>query len=58
MDAGKNGGWYAQKKRNRVYERLWMSFQFRVEDEYCFGDNLVGHYQTAVDELPPENTAR
>jgi len=43
MNSGRTGGWYAGlEERKRVYERLYMSFQFRVEDEYIYGGNLVG----------------
>lgn len=58
IGAGGDGGWYAQKSRKRVYERLWMSFQFRTEDEYSFGGNLVGLYETAASELSNKNTSK
>jgi hypothetical protein len=58
LDAWRSGGWYAQQTRKRLYERLWMSFQFRTEDEYAHAGNMVGYYQTAANGSPPENTSR
>lgn len=49
MAAGKSGGWYAGVPRERVYERLMLSFALRVEDEYSFCGELRGAYRAAAD---------
>lgn len=61
LEAGKSGGWYSgllTDHRKRVYERLYMSFQLRVEDEYTFGGNMVGTYGVQADDGDPETTSQ
>ena len=59
MNSGRTGGWYAGlEERKRVYERLYMSFQFRVEDEYLYGGNLVGTYNERGGGSPPGYTSK
>eukprot|EP01025_Chloroclados_australasicus_P007231 TRINITY_DN12309_c0_g1_i4.p2 TRINITY_DN12309_c0_g1~~TRINITY_DN12309_c0_g1_i4.p2 ORF type:complete len:167 (-),score=14.58 TRINITY_DN12309_c0_g1_i4:44-544(-) len=47
FSSGSSGGWYTGIERERVYERIWMSFQLRVEDEYTHAGNMVGAYGQA-----------
>jgi hypothetical protein len=49
VGAGKSGGWYAGVPRERVYERLMLSFALRVEDEYSFCGELRGAYRAAAE---------
>ena len=52
--SGWTGGWYAGlEERKRVYERLYRSFQVRVEDAYTFWGNLVGTHNERGGGLPP-----
>jgi hypothetical protein len=49
MEAGKTGGWYAGVPRERLYERLMLSFALRVDDEYSILQELRGAYLATAD---------
>ena len=50
FQAPETGGWYGGVSRQRVYERLVLSFCFRVEDEFKYAGNYVGVMRAAFED--------
>eukprot|EP00798_Chlamydomonas_sp_ICE-L_P027234 gene27234-2488_t len=59
LASGMNGGWYTGlHKRARVYERFYMSYQLRVEDEYTMCGETYGTYGTQAQGGPKSWTSK